>query len=198
MALINPVAGAYTSTFTKPTGSAQNIGILGDDGFELSFKPHMQMVNDTDQLGMTLAEIIYRGADCRLRFRTKEWKQGSQDIFHLFGSVTSGVAPAMTLGIIARKGSDLAGTLVLTSTIGTPAATSPSTLTSTHALLSDNNVSMPFTSKVRELPIELLLLPYTANVANTNYNLWFTTTAVGFVAIGLQALQSVLAAAGTI
>ena len=49
MGLITPVAGAYTGTFTPPSGSADSLGTLHDDGYELSMTPRGQEVNDTDR-----------------------------------------------------------------------------------------------------------------------------------------------------
>lgn len=165
MGLIVPVAGRYAGTYGN-----SNIGVLNDDGYELSYSPKGQEVNDTDAYGMTLVEVIYRGGDWRIRWKTKEWTSGMLGAFQIFGQLSS-FAPA--LGIIGRKFTDMASALVLTVTNGTPAVGNPNTLTASQAILSPNsNISTQFTSKVREVPIEQVLLPY----VSTGAIVPFTTT----------------------
>ena len=168
MALMTaPVAGAYTATF-----AAVALGIMDDNGFELSFTPQGQDINDTDQFGMSLIEGIYRGANVRIRFRAKEWTTGVQNLIHTFGAKAT-ATPAWKMGVIGRKYTDIAGVLILTATAGTPAAASPATFTASSALLSPNtNLSFLFTSKLREVAFEMILLPYTS----TGDVVWATTT----------------------
>jgi hypothetical protein len=177
MALITPVAGAYTATYEAPGGSALALGIQDDNGFELSVVPKGQDINLTDQYGMTLLDGIYRGMDCRLRHKTEEWSDGLMAVLTTYGDVIADPSPSFALGVVGINYVTLSGTLVLTSTSGTPAATSPATLTATQALLSaNNNFTIGFTSKIREVPIEYMLLPYAATLDDTNYVVWFSTT----------------------
>lgn len=156
MPLITPVAGKYSGVY-----SAVSCGILTDDGFRLSMTPHAQEVRGTDAFAQTLLTCIYQGQDWRVIWRAKEWSAGAQKAFQIFGEQAGGVSPRPKLGIIARDFVDMAAALVLTATTGTPAAAAPASLTASLAILSPNaNVDFELTSRVREVPIEQLLLPY--------------------------------------
>jgi len=170
--ITTPVAGAYTGTY-----NAVALGIMNDDGFVLSFQPKGQDINDTDQFAMTLIDGIYRGIDWRVRYRTKEWNAGMQGAFQVFGAAGTNPAPALGLGVIARLYSAIAKALVLTATTGTPAATSPATLTASLALLAPGvNVDWAFTSKVREVPIEHICLPQSLSTGGGTFTVPWTTT----------------------
>ena len=149
---------AYTGTW-----NASTLGILDDNGYEISFSPKGQDINDTDQFGMTLIEGIYRGQDWRIRFRSKEF--GSAGLLKLllaWGSIAVvAPAPQAQLGTIGVTYSSLAKVLVLTVTAGTPAAGNPTSITASLSMNSpNNNISFLMTSKVRETPIETICLPY--------------------------------------
>lgn len=170
--ITNPVAGAYTGTLNSVA-----LGIMNDDGFVLTFQPHADLINDTDQYRRTLIETIYAGIDWRLRYRTKEWNAGMQGAFAQYGAQGTNPAPGMSLGVIGRKGSAISQALVLTAVAGTPAATSPATLTASQALLApESNIDMKFTAAVREVPIEHVLLPYSTTTGGGTFTIPFSTT----------------------
>jgi hypothetical protein len=128
---------------------------------------------------MTLVEAIWRGLNWRVRFRGLEWnKPGILASMQAFGS--SG-APSTTftpiLDNIGERYSKYAQPLILTAILGNP-PTTPQTLTATNAIVAPNsNVDYIMTSKVREAPFEMVLLPYTTNVSSlSNVDLAFTTT----------------------
>lgn len=157
--ITSPVAGAYVGTY-----NAIALGMMNDDGFIIGYTPVGQDLNDTDQFGGTLIEGVYRGGNFRVRSRTKEWNTGMQGAFQVYGKVSAGVAPSFALGIVGRKYSAIAQALLLTATAGTPAAAAPATLTVTQALLAPNtNLDIGFTSKIREVPLEWICLPYTVS-----------------------------------
>lgn len=179
MPLITVIAGRYAGTYQPAAangasgagGLAANLGILSDDGFELSWSTHAQEVRDTDAYGRTLLQTVYQGADWRLRCRCKEYASGNMNAAWPWG-ITGGLLTPKH-GVTARLGSDVAGAVVLTSTTGTPAAASPATLTASTAILTPATMhGLSFTSRVREVPIEWSLLPYTA----TGNEVWFTVT----------------------
>jgi hypothetical protein len=158
MPLILPIAGRYSGTYYS-----EDLGILNDDGFELSMQAKAQEINATDAYGMTLIEAIYRGQDWRIRFRAMEAaKNGVIAALQPFGDA-GGAGLNPRLGVIARPFTDMTQSLILSATAGTPAAGNPSTLTADEAIMSPtNNTAMLLTSKVREVPIEMVLLPFTS------------------------------------
>lgn len=183
MALITVVAGAYTATYQPNAGngasgaggSPANLGLLTDDGWELSWQAFSEEVRNTDGYARTLLDLIYQGADWRFRARFKEYSAAVMNLAWPWGKATGNLAPVLsnTTSTIGRRGTDVAGSLVLTATANTPAAGNPATLTCGFTILSpNNNFSMNFTSRVREVPAELVLLPY----ASGGNNLWFTVT----------------------
>lgn len=172
--LIVPVSGPYTGTW-----NAFTLGTQWDDGFALMGTFQGQEVNASDAYGMTLVEGIWRGLNWRLRFRSLEFnKAGVLAAIQAFGSTG---APSTTftptLANIGNRFSLFAQALVLTSILGVYPPTMPTTLTALGAILAPQMSSeYLFTSKMREAPFEMVLLPYSATVGSLTVNLSFTTT----------------------
>lgn len=167
--LVVPVSGAYTGVWNSFALGTQN-----DDGYALMGTYQGQEVNLSDAYGMTLVEAIWRGINWRLRFRGLEWnKPGILAAMQAFGSVA---APSTTftptLLNIGNRATLFAKTLLLTAILGNP-PTTPQTLTAESAVIGPQmNVEYLMTSKVREAPFEMVLLPY----SSSGSNLSFTTT----------------------
>jgi hypothetical protein len=183
MALIVAVAGAYTGTWTPASvggasgagGGAAALGILSDDGWELSWVVHQQMIGSdgTDRYGQSLLETVYRGADWTMRFRCREYGTAAMNVAWTWGRVAGGGALAPLMGIISRLGETIAGAIILTNTTGTPAAGNPATLTAAECQMASGTVfGTTFTSKIRELPIHVVMFPYVSGADIV----WFTTT----------------------
>ena len=172
-ALVIPVSGPYTATY-----GGYALGTQNDDGYTLMGTFTGQEVNQSDAYGMTLVEAIWRGMNWRLRFRGLEWnKPGILAAIQAFGS--SGLEHNTFTPILANVGdrySKFADPLILTAILGNP-PTTPQTLTSLNAIVAPNsNVEYLMTSKVREAPFELVLMPYTSTGSGGVVNLAFTTT----------------------
>jgi len=174
--LIVPVSGPYLGSW-----KAYPIGTLNDDGYVLQATLAGQEVNLSDAYGMTLVEAIYRGQNWRIRLRGLEAnKTGLLSILQEFGNTTAVGAGATDLnphlGLIGTRWTSYNDTLLLTAILGNP-PTMPATLTASNSGFAPNtNTEMLMTSKVREMPLELVLLPYTHVVASTTYNVPFSTT----------------------
>ncbi len=133
---------------------------------------------------MTLVEAIFRGINWRLGFRALEWnKVGILAAIQAFGSTG---APSTTFtptlgytGVIANIGdrwSKYSQSLVLSAILGNP-PTMPQTLTALSAIVApQSNFEYMMTSKAREAPFEMVLLPYQATVGSLTVNVSFTTT----------------------
>lgn len=172
-ALVVPISGPYTGVW-----NANTLGTQNDDGFVLMGTFQGQEVNASDAYGMTLTEAIWRGLNWRLRFRGLEFNKAgilaSMQAFGSTGAPTTTLTP--TLANIGARMSAFAQPLILTAILGNP-PTMPQTLTATNAIVApQSNVEYLMTSKVREAPFEMVLLPYQAVVASLTVNLSFTTT----------------------
>ncbi len=135
-----------------------------------------QEVNETDAYGLTLVEAIYRGMNWRCRLRGLEWKSGLLNILQMFGQ--SGAVTTLTpiLTNIGDRWSKFCQSLVLTAILGNP-PTTPASLTSINAGFAPQyQTEFMMTSKVRELPLEMILLPYSAVVGSITYSVPFTVT----------------------
>ncbi len=183
-ALVLPVSGPYVAKW-----QTYSLGTQQDDGFTLTGQYTGQEVNASDAYGQTLVEAIWRGLNWRLRFRGLEMnRQGILAIMQAFGSTgqpTNTFTP--TLANIGTRYSAFSQPLVLTSILpvqpqGSDFATSANpgyigSLTALNANVApQSNVEMMLTSKVREVPMEMVLMPYAATVASLAVNLSFTTT----------------------
>ena len=173
-ALVVPISGPYTATWR-----GQVLGTQDDNGFVLTNTFQGQEINQSDAYGLTLVEAIWRGMNWRCRFRALEWnKAGILNLIQAFGSTgdpTTTFTPELTN--IGDRYSKFAYPLVLTSVLGNP-PTYPQTLTANSAIIApQSNTEAMMTSKMREGPLELVLLPYSATVGSlTQQNVPFTTT----------------------
>lgn len=159
MALGTFIAGRYSGTY-----NAQDVG-MSRQGYELEVQPKEEVINESDLYGLSTIDWIERGADWFLQFESKEYKAGSLAAFlqRWGGAANMGLLANATYPI-ARLASANAQPMILTSTTGTPAATSPATLTAASSLLAPGyNPRILFDSRLRHVPIRLALLPYTSS-----------------------------------
>lgn len=155
--LVVPVSGPYTGTW-----DGYALGTQNDDGFVLMGSYQGQEVNQSDAFGMTLVEAIYRGLNWKMRFRGLEFNSlGIRASLHTFGATGNPINTLTpTLESIGSRYTAFSKVLVLTAILGNPPC-SPQTLTANSAVVSpQSNVEYLMTSKVREAPFEMVLLPY--------------------------------------
>ncbi len=171
-ALVLPVSGAYVGLW-----QALPLGTQHDDGFDLQATTQGQEVDATDAYGMTLVEAIYRGQNWRLRFRGLEWnKTGQLSLLQMFGQTGAAGTFSPTLANIGNRWSAFCQTLLLTAILSNP-PTTPQTLTAlTAGLAPQSQSSMLMTSKVREMPVEMVMLPYQTVVSSATVTVPFTCT----------------------
>lgn len=171
--LVVPISGPYTGVYAGFT-----LGTQDDDGYQLLGSYQGQEIAASDAFGLTLVEAIYRGLNWRMRFRGLEFnKTGILAVMQPFGSTG---APTTTftpiLANIGDRMTKFAQALVLTAILANP-PTMPQTLTATNAIIAPgHNLQLLMTSKMREAPLELVLIPYQATVGSLTVNLSFTTT----------------------
>ncbi len=164
MAVETFIAGAYTSTY-----NSVGTGITAD-GYTLDQQSSAEMIDDTDVYGQSAIDAIYRGGNCFITFTSNAYKAGSITPFWPWGAL--GVM-STTSAPIGRLATDVASAHVLTSTANTPAAAAPASLTASEAILApNNNASLVFSSKLRQVPVRLQYFPY---VDSTTIR-WFAIT----------------------
>ena len=172
MALVVPISGPYTSTW-----DALPLGTLNDDGYRLSCTVQGQEINETDAYGMTLVEAIYRGQNWRMRLVGLEFdKTGLLNLLQMFG--LSGAARSLTpvLRNVGDRWSSYCFPMVLTAILADP-PTFVQSLTATSAgLAPQQQTEFMMTSKMREMPLELVLFPYAHTVGSVTSNIPFSTT----------------------
>ncbi len=174
--LVVPVSGPYLGTW-----HALPLGTQNDDGYELRATVQGQEVNESDAYGMTLVEAIYRGQNWRVAFRGLEWnKTGLLAILQMFNPAGTAGRNGTALSPILQNIGDLwtsyCQSLVLTAILGSPPST-PQTLTAVNAGFAPNfQSSFLKTSKLREFPLELVLIPYQVTVTSITTNVPFTVT----------------------
>lgn len=174
--LVVPVSGPYLGTF-----NSRALGVLNDDGFVITCTVRGQSVEETDQLGLTLVEGVYRGQNWRCRLRGLEWENGLLNALQMFGQTVAGgdtldptLSPAGHRNIGALW-TTYCKPMVLTAILGDPPSSTQS-LTATNAGLAPEQQSeFMMTSKVRELPLEFVFLPYTTTIGSTQFDVPFTT-----------------------
>jgi len=170
--LVVPVSGPYLGLFG---GNA--LGTQDDNGYELACTIQGQEINRSDVYGETLVEGIYRGQNWKCRFRGLEWnKVGLLNSFQVFGQQGGSGSFSPVLQNVGDRMSRYAQTMLLTAILGNPPST-PQTVTALTAIISPNSqAAFMMTSKMREMPIEFSLLPYSTVISSTTFNVPFTTT----------------------
>lgn len=167
MSLGTFVSGRYSSTYNSNT-----LGIARA-GYSLDFQFKDEALDETDAYGLSTIDLIRRGADCHLSAILKEWLTGSKAILWAIGGGTLGkiFTAAVPAGSFAY---DSAQALVLTAVSNTTAATlGPATLTASKAYPAANyNPEILLDSRLREVPIRLILFPY----ASSSDTIAFSTT----------------------
>ena len=129
-----------------------DLGIT-EDGYEITYTPHAEQINQSDAYGATLIDLVFRGVDVSIMLNSLEYKTGPKSAIWPWGTLG-------TMGVIGRLGSAISLSLVLTATASTPAAAEPATLTAARSILApENNVNLLFTSKLRRVPIRFVCLP---------------------------------------
>lgn len=165
MGIVAPIAGAYTGTWNSVALNYTR------QGFSLNFTQKAERIEETDLYGLSLIDMVYRGATLSIDMIGKIYGAGTTGPLWpwtaTFGVVYAAATP------IARLATTVAQALVLTAVAGTPAAASPATLTAAKAIISpDNNMQVVFNSTLREVPLRWdVLLTESASVGSL-----FTTT----------------------
>jgi hypothetical protein len=162
--LVIPVCGAYVGSW-----DADLFGVLSDEGFEIQATLLGHEIAETDGYGLTLIEAIYRGQNWKLRLRGLMWDQpGLLSSLQMFGNA-SGMSQVLSpmLANLGDRWTKSCQTLLLNAllplTSGGPST--PSSLTSLFSGISPNSqTSFQLTSKLREMPLEFVLFPYTTQV----------------------------------
>lgn len=153
------VAGRYSGVITYPAGSPLSLGIL-EEGWNIRWQHKKDYINRTDAYGDTTIEAFHQGLDMWVSGVAKEWLSGVIKTIQPFGGWAGTGASNMALGTIGVADTDNAGILVLTATAGTPAATSPASVTFTYAIQDENDVDMLFGPRHRTMPFTLRIYPY--------------------------------------
>lgn len=171
-AVVLPISGPYVGLW-----NALPLGTQSDDGFILSVNHQGQEINATDAYGQTLVESIWRGMNWRCRLRGLEAnKTGLAGLLQMFGQ--TGAAGTLTpqLTAIGDRWSNYCKTLLLTAILGSP-PTTPQTLTALSAgLAPGQSTELMHTSKMKEVPIEMVFLPYSTTVGSATVIVPFTST----------------------
>jgi len=174
-AIVLPISGPYIGLW-----NGRALGTQNDDGFVMSVQSQGQEIAATDAYGMTLVEAIYRGMNWRCRMRGLEFnKAGLLDLLQIFGR-TGGfttLTPRLDPAAIGDRWSFFSAVLLLTAILGNP-PTMPQTITADSACLAPGQTTeFMLTSKMREMPIDMVLLPYSAVVSGVGTVIVpFTTT----------------------
>jgi len=178
--LVIPISGPYLGTW-----QAFPFGTLDDDGYRISCVVQGQEINESDAYGMTLVEAIYRGQNWRVRINGLEWnKTGQLTALQMFGSSQAGTTPPLAaatgltpvLANIGDRWTKFCQPMVLTAILGNP-PTTPQSLTATNAgLAPQQETQWMKTSKLRNMPLEFVLLPYQLAGGSPPVNGPFSTT----------------------
>lgn len=154
------------------------LGTQNDDGFVLTGSWQGQEINASDAFGMTLVEAIYRGLNWRVRMRGLEWNRGgilaAMQAFGSTGAPSTTFTP--TLANVGDRWSKYSQQLLLSAVLNNPPSM-PQTITALLASIApQSNTEAMMTSKMREAPLEMILLPYQATVGSLTVDTAFTTT----------------------
>ena len=178
MALVTPVAGRYSSTYDPPGATgASDLGIM-QEGYNLRYRRLAQVINKTDAFGQTPVTALHQGAEVFLSgIGTEYGKAGLMAaIFPMHATeFTATGANSLKLGVIGIDDSTRWATLILTAAAGTPASSSPATLTATNntILAPQFDVQLLLGPEHRIVPWMFQLWPY--DLGSSVYGFFSTT-----------------------
>ena len=180
MALYSFIAGRYSATYGL-SGAGVDVGIT-NDGFRVRQEVHYEPINESDHYGQSTLDLIYRGGDVFLEFLAKVYGSViSTSAISAFWPWGAGLGILQTFGSgagplpIGRLAYDLNHQTVLTSTAGSPAVSTPASLTALRTALAPNfRGELLFNSRLRQVPIQLQMLPNETTASNITTTRWFT------------------------
>ena len=146
---------AYISGPATCTYKSVDVGEIRD-GFRL-IQTQAGVPVTGDDYADSVQELIYRGGNCFMVFTLNE--------FSTTLNVLTNYGACGLIGQVGRQAiqSSLAGALVLTAVAGTPAASTPATLTATNAIMAEDfDIELLFDSRLREVPVRMRLLPFSS------------------------------------
>ncbi len=172
-AVVLPISGPYIGQWNSLPLGTQN-----DDGYVLSCQHQGQEISSSDAYGLTMVEAIWRGMNWRCRIRGLEFnKTGLISLLQQFGQ--SGAVGTLNplLFAIGDRWSASCKVLLLTAVLAGYPGTMPQAITANSAGLAPGQTTeFMMTSKMREMPIDMVLLPYVAVVGSGSIIVPFTTT----------------------
>ena len=177
MALVTVVSGRFSSTLTPPSGSPLDLGIMKSPGYKIGFQPAWKNVAPTDAYAEQVIEQIWRGwslvyVDCT----SEEYKAGPLRAVNPVKTYAPTGATAFDAGTVGVRATDLAGSLIFTSTTGTPAVATPATATFSLAIAREGyDFNFVLDSDVREVPMSFRILPVTDGGSPVAARYWAAT-----------------------
>lgn len=157
------VAGAYTSTYA-PGGSGGGAMGLTKEGYRLRWSYDTDDINQTDGYGSTTIEMFLHGLNMWIGGIWMEWNANVVGAANPWGEYTNTGVSHLSLGIVARAATTVGGTMVLTTVAGTPAASSPATMTIPVAIQDKGfNVEYLLGPTHREVPFLYRIMPTTVS-----------------------------------
>ncbi len=165
---------ADSATYTVPSGSPVDVGLSEDPGYTLSYTPEMESINNTDAFAANVIEQIYLGlSQVALKFIAKEaGKAAAVNAAQPFSTFGPTGAQTFSSGLVGRRATDLAGSVVMSATASTPAAATPASMTFLYAMLHEGTpVDQVFGPRHRKIPINWRIVANGTTTAN-----YFTAT----------------------
>lgn len=176
-ATVTAISGPYHGSW-----GGEYMGVT-EDGFELEHTFFSEPVRG-DNLGDSIQDEIYRGADVAVSMTLIEWVKA----MGTSGTVATGdiqwpVAAPGLVGVIGDVATDQIGAMVLTAMANTPAAANPATITFAQSRVASNfPIRQLYASRLRRMPLRMQIYPSPAASGGTfadNYNeamVWYATT----------------------
>lgn len=158
------VAGSYTASYT-PSGLALTDLGFTERGWMLRWSYNGDDVDNTDTYGQgTLIESFFNGLNMWIAGVFKEYKQGPLYGVAPWQTFAPTGANSFLLGTIGRAATNVGGPIVLTSTAGTPAASSPATATFPMAIQDrGHNIEQLYGPTHRTTPFLFRIIPVSSS-----------------------------------
>lgn len=149
------IAGQYTVTYGTSPGSVGQI----KDGIRLTHTVFKQLITG-DNMADSPQDAVWRGMECFAQYTLLEYNAAKAlSVMWPYG------ASYGTMGVIGRTDQNLAEPLILTALAGTPAASTPASLTASKAILAEGYpLELLFAPALREVPIRQRLYPNTSGI----------------------------------
>lgn len=156
-----PLGTFIAGTFTGTLGGS-SLGIL-EDGWNLRWQWFKEMIDKTDAYGDSPIDSVARGVSVQISGIFKETLAKVINAVSPYNTYAPTGTSSFTHPTVGVLDSSVGQSLVLTAIAGTPAASTPTSLTSANVAVTTDPINQLWGPTLRKTPFSFQLYPYSSS-----------------------------------